>query len=333
VVAIKVLSKQIAASEIFVQRFQREVEAVARLTHPNIVMAFDADEAEVGHFLVMEFVNGQNLDTLVRERGPLPLDVAIDAVIQSARAMDYAHEQGVIHRDIKPANLLRDRAGVVKVADLGLAAFSDAAEREASGITRAGTIMGTADYMPPEQSLGMRNVDQRADIYSLGCTLYFLLTGRPPYAGPSLMAILLKHREAPIPALCERCPNAPAKLEGAFGRMVAKRPEDRYAAMSEVIDALLAISSTLARPSGSRYGSSAGHDRPERRAGRHGRAAGGAVGGAFADAGRHLPQVPRRARLCERRLRRVGGRRAGASEERPARRHRQCAAPAGHDGH
>jgi serine/threonine protein kinase len=129
--------------------------AVARLTHPNIVVAYDADEAEVGHFLVMEFVNGRDLATEVETRGPLLVAEAVDCTIQAARALDYAHSQGVIHRDIKPANLLRDVSGVVKVADLGLARFNDTLGRradEGSALTQAGTIMGTVDFMSPEQA-------------------------------------------------------------------------------------------------------------------------------------------------------------------------------------
>src|SRR5262249_1738114 len=141
VVAIKVLSRSVGPSEKFVQRFQREVEAVARLSHPNIVMAHDADEAEVGHFLVMEFVNGRDLASAVDERGPLPVAEAVECTLQAARALDYAHRQGIIHRDIKPANLLRDTGGVVKVADLGLARFNDTLGRpleETGALTQAG---------------------------------------------------------------------------------------------------------------------------------------------------------------------------------------------------
>ncbi len=157
VVAIKVLSANVAQSEQFVKRFQREVEAVARLSHPNIIMAYDADEAEVGPFLVMEFVNGRDLASEVQERGPLPIAEAVDCTLQAARALAYAHGQGVIHRDIKPANLMRDVGGIVKVADLGLARINDAFEgtANASALTQAGSVMGTADYMAPEQAMGL----------------------------------------------------------------------------------------------------------------------------------------------------------------------------------
>jgi serine/threonine protein kinase len=251
IVAIKVLSATVAQSAKFVQRFQREVEAVARLAHPNIIMAFDADEAEVGHFLVMEFVDGRDLASEVQQRGPLPIAEAVDYIVQAGRALEYAHSKGIIHRDIKPANLMRDVSGTVKVADLGLARFNEAVgppPEEAAALTQAGTIMGTVDYMPPEQAMGLTNIDHRADIYSLGCTLYFLLNGSPPYQGPSLMVILLKHREAPIPTLRAAKEEVPAALDAIFQRMLAKKPEDRYGSTSEVVAALEAFAGVSTSP-------------------------------------------------------------------------------------
>jgi CheY-like chemotaxis protein len=247
IVAIKVLSRNASRSEAFVQRFQREVEAVARLSHPNIVMAYDADEADVGPFLVMEFINGRDLDSEILKRGPLPVREAAVCIVQAARALDYAHSQGIIHRDIKPANLLRDAQGVIKVADLGLARFSDTVGR-ASGegaLTQAGSIMGTVDFMSPEQALGLTSIDHRTDIYSLGCTLHYLLLGRPPYEGATMMATLLKHREAPIPSLSPDHPAIPSELDAIFRRMVAKAPSERYQSMAEVVAALTAIEGTL----------------------------------------------------------------------------------------
>jgi serine/threonine protein kinase/DNA-binding response OmpR family regulator len=244
VVAIKVLSRKVSQSEEFVRRFQREVEAVARLSHSNIVMAHDADEAEVGHFLVMEFVNGRDLATEVQQRGPLPVPEAVACLVQAARALDYAHRQGIIHRDIKPANLLRDVSGVVKVADLGLARVSNTlgeSPPDQGALTQAGTIMGTVDFMPPEQALGLTGIDHRADVYSLGCTLHFLLTGKPPYQGATLMATLLQHREAPPPSLCAARGDVPAALDQIFRRMLAKKPEERFASMAEVVAALEAL--------------------------------------------------------------------------------------------
>jgi serine/threonine protein kinase len=248
VVAIKILSSNVAQAERFVKRFQREVEAVARLNHPNIVMAHDADEADVGHFLVMELVNGRDLASEVQQHGPLPVRQAVACIVQAAWALEYVHGQGIIHRDIKPANLLRDASGVVKVADLGLARFDEALgppPEDASALTQAGTIMGTVDFMSPEQALGAANIDHRTDIYSLGCTLHFLLLGKPPYQGPSMMATMLKHREAPIPSMTAERPEIPAELDAVFRRMTAKAPDNRYQTMTEVVQALEAIEAAL----------------------------------------------------------------------------------------
>jgi CheY-like chemotaxis protein len=240
IVALKVLSAALCKDAAFVQRFQREVETVARLGHPNVVMAYDADEAEVGHFLVMEFVNGRDLASLVEKTGPLPVAQAIDCMLQAARGLAYAHSQGIIHRDVKPHNLLRDAAGAVKVTDLGLARLSGG-PGDASGVaglTQAGGVLGTVDYMPPEQAVDSTTIDARADIYSLGATLHYLLIGRPPFTGASLMAILLKHREAAIPSLTALRPDVPTELDNLFNRMMAKSPTDRFATMTEVVTAL-----------------------------------------------------------------------------------------------
>lgn len=239
VVALKVLSKEVAGSDKLASRFQREVEMIARLTHPNIVMAFDADEGETGPFLVMEFVDGKDLAAEVHARGPLPPLDAIDRVLQAARGLEYAHAHGVTHRDIKPGNVLRDAAGVVKVADLGLARLTTAAAADGStSLTLAGSVVGTVDYMSPEQAVDSGTVDHRADVYSLGCTLYFLLTGRVPYPAASIMAVMLKHRDAPIPYVCDARPDVPPALDAVFRKMVAKRPDDRFPTMAAVAAAL-----------------------------------------------------------------------------------------------
>jgi serine/threonine protein kinase/CheY-like chemotaxis protein len=252
IVALKVLSRTMAQDTTFLQRFQREVETIAQLTHPNIVMAFDADEAEAGPFLVMEFVNGADLASLVQKQGPFSVSAAVDCILQAARGLEYAHRQNIIHRDIKPANLMRDVSGVVKVTDLGLARFSALVGGGASGgITQAGGIVGTVDYMPPEQSLDPGGIDHRADIYSLGGTLHYLLFGQPPYQGQTLMATLLKHREAPIPSLCESRKDVPIELDAIFRRMEAKTPADRYQTMTEVVGALETVLAILARSEGS----------------------------------------------------------------------------------
>lgn len=251
IVALKLLAMTASQDDTYIRRFQREVEAIARLSHSNIVMAYDADEADVGHFLVMEFVNGRDLASEVGQNGPLTIAASVDCTLQAARALDYAHGQGIIHRDIKPANFLRDVNGVVKVADLGLARFNDPLNQpanDASALTQAGTIMGTVDFMSPEQALGQTDIDHRSDIYSLGCTLFFLLTGQPPYQGATLMATLLQHREGPIPSLLTIRADAPPTLDAAFRRMVAKAPAERFQSMTEVIAALEAVAATLGGP-------------------------------------------------------------------------------------
>jgi serine/threonine protein kinase len=240
VVALKTIHPQCMKEPEVVQRFYREVKVAARLNHPNIVLAYDAGEHEGIHYLVMEYVEGQDLGTLARQRGPLPVGEAVDYILDAARGLAYAHAQGVIHRDIKPGNLLVDPKGTVKILDMGLArvVFQEGHTRTAEPLTGSGQVMGTCDYMAPEQAVSSHRVDHRADIYSLGCTLYRLLTGEPPYKGNTLVEVLLAHREAPIPSLREVRPEVPEELELIFRRMVAKDPDDRYQRMEEVIAAL-----------------------------------------------------------------------------------------------
>ncbi|CAN5125523.1 hypothetical protein BH11PLA2_BH11PLA2_14250 [soil metagenome] len=244
IVALKVLSNSVAQSATFTQRFQREVEVIAKLQHPNVVMAFDADECDDGPFLIMEFVDGRDLAGEVNDDGPLSVADAANCILHAARGLECAHSQGIVHRDIKPSNLMRDKSGAVKVADLGLARLNGPEGVAAAdfSLTQAGSVLGTVDYMAPEQALDSTTVDARADIYSLGATVYFLLAGKPLYQAGSIMAVLLKHRDAPIPSLCESRSDVPVPLEAIYRRMVAKNPQDRFASMTEVIAALEAAS-------------------------------------------------------------------------------------------
>ncbi len=243
IVALKVLFSRVVKTPGAIERFHREVKAAARLTHPNIVTAYDADEVNQTHFLVMEFVEGADLAQLVAQKGPLPPAEAADCVMQAAKGLAYAHSQGVIHRDIKPANLLLDRHGVVRILDLGMARLDATGDAD---LTESGQIMGTVNYMAPEQSLNTKNTDARSDIYSLGMTLWFLLTGRPAYEGSTLVETLIAHRERPIPSLRAVRPDVSPGLEAIFTRMVAKSPDGRFANMTELIAAL----ETCAAPSG-----------------------------------------------------------------------------------
>ena len=201
--------------------------------------AYDAGEHEGLQYLVMEYVEGKDLAAIVQERGPLPIAEAVDYVIQAARGLQYAHKHQIVHRDIKPSNLLLDKEGTVKILDMGLASIAGLADDPARDrLTGSGQMMGTCDYMAPEQALDAHHADARADIYSLGCTLYRLLTGHVLYKGESLIQVLLAHRESPIPSLCQARPDVPPQLDAAYQKMVAKKPEDRYQSMTEVLDAL-----------------------------------------------------------------------------------------------
>jgi serine/threonine protein kinase/WD40 repeat protein len=238
-VAIKIIAPASMKSPDAVRRFYREVEAAGKLNHPNIVAATDAREFAGSHCLVMEFVDGQDLASIVKEHGPLPVRQAVDCIVQAARGLHYAHQQGIVHRDIKPANLLLDRNGTVKILDMGLARVAGLGdEGEGDRLTQSGQVMGTCDYMAPEQSLDTHKADHRADVYSLGCTLYRLLTGKTPYAGDSYAKLFMAHMNAPIPSLCAARADVPAELDAAFARMVAKQPEGRQQSMAEVISEL-----------------------------------------------------------------------------------------------
>lgn len=234
-VAIKVLSPSITKTKELSLRFQREVEAAARLTHPNIVGAFDAGETNGSPFLVMEYVPGNDLSSIVKKKGPLSVDQAIDCIAQAARGLEFAHSQGVIHRDIKPANLLMDTNGVVKILDMGLARIEASDVATQADLTGTGAVMGTVDYMAPEQALSTKHADARSDLYSLGISLWYLLTGKPAYEGDSLMARLLAHREQPIPSLRTVRDDVPESLDEVFKKLVAKKPADRYQTATELI--------------------------------------------------------------------------------------------------
>lgn len=242
IVALKVLAKAAVGSPDAVKRFQREVKAAAKLIHPNIVTAFDASKHDGTHYLVMEFVPGSDLSAVVKKHGPLPIAQAVNYTIQAARGLAFAHSKGVVHRDIKPANLLVDGEGVVKILDMGLARLElDAADAGAGhGLTQTGQIMGTVDYMAPEQAFDTSKADAKADVYSLGCTLYRLLTGGNVFGGDTLMQKLLAHREQPAPSLRTVRPDVSADLDAIYLRMMAKQPQDRPT-MTELIAELEAL--------------------------------------------------------------------------------------------
>ncbi len=241
VVALKLLPPKFAEKRDLVQRFLREADTLTKLNHPNIVSPFEVREINGVHYLAMEYADGLDLKKLVNANGPLPVKQAIDCVLQAARGLLAAHSQGIIHRDVKPDNLVLDAQGKVRILDLGLARVY-ANDRLSGGagksLTQSGTLMGTVDYMSPEQAYDAKKADARSDIYSLGCTLYYLLTGRPPFEAVSLMARLLAHRENDIPSLRAARPSVPKTLDALYRRMMAKRPEQRPETMAMVIAAL-----------------------------------------------------------------------------------------------
>jgi serine/threonine protein kinase len=246
IVAIKILNRRSEDWDDKSKRFDREIQVLSSLQHPNIVVAYDADECDAGPFFVMEYVPGKDLDWLVRTHGPMEVPEAVECIIQSAQGLDYAHSKNVIHRDVKPANLLRvDETSSIKIADLGLARLrtnQHLSGSQSSLLTEVGQLVGTVAYMAPEQTLAVDAVDHRCDIYSLGCTLFFLLNGRPPYEAASAIDTIMQHRVGPIPPLQQNREDVPSSLGYVFERMVAKSIDDRYESMTQVIAALKEVS-------------------------------------------------------------------------------------------
>ena len=236
-VAIKVLPQSRVDDSSYLARFRREAMAAASLDDRNIVRAYDIDDDGRNHFLVMEYVEGLDLQATVKRDGPLEYETAANYIRQAADGLAHAHLAGLIHRDVKPANLLVDPKGTVKVLDLGLARF---VEESAMSLTIAHdeNVLGTADYLAPEQAINSHNVDGRADIYSLGCTLYFLLTGHPPFATGTLAQRILMHQNQMPPSIYKDRSDAPQDLVDICIRMMAKKPEDRFQTAAEVSQAL-----------------------------------------------------------------------------------------------
>ncbi len=236
-VAIKVLPKNRVADSSYLARFHREAQAAAAVDHRNIMRAYDVDSDGDIHYLVMEYVEGRDLQAVVREDGPLPYPVAADFIRQAAEGLSHAHAAGLIHRDVKPANLLVDRRNVVKVLDLGLARFADD-DKVSLTVAYDENVLGTADYLAPEQAVDSHGVDVRADIYSLGCSLYYLLTGHPPFPEGTLPQRLMMHQKKEPPSILVDRADAPEDLVAICRKMMAKRRDDRYPTAAAVAGAL-----------------------------------------------------------------------------------------------
>ncbi|NOY42555.1 MAG: protein kinase [Planctomycetes bacterium] len=236
IVAVKVLPAEALMRPDTLARFDREMAAIGGLDHLHIVRATDAGEDDGQHFLVMEYVEGGDLAALVARQGPLPIAEATSCILQAARGLVYAHAQGMIHRDVKPSNLLLGADGIVKVSDLGLARVLLAVEDD--GSTHTGSLMGTFDYMAPEQALNAKEADEQADIYGLGCTLYYLLTGSPPYASKSAFETLIAHREQSVPSARQVRNEVPRPMDRLLQRMLAKAPGNRPPSMEQIVQEL-----------------------------------------------------------------------------------------------
>jgi serine/threonine protein kinase len=243
--ALKVLPTKRVHDSSYLARFHREAQAVASLDHPNIVRAYDVDhqvdrDSEI-HFLVMEYVEGFSLQELVQKLGMCSFFDSAEYIRQAALGLHHAHEAGMVHRDVKPGNLLVDPNGVVKVLDLGLARFFTGDEDEdALTLRHDEKVLGTADYLAPEQALDSHTVDERADIYALGCTMYFLLTGRPPFTEGTLAQRLMAHQTKTPPTVESLRADTPPSLAAIVRRMMAKKAEDRYQTARDASDALYA---------------------------------------------------------------------------------------------
>jgi serine/threonine-protein kinase len=226
-VAIKILNDRHANDEQFVERFRREAKNAAALSHPNIVSIYDRGEAEGTYYIAMEYLDGRSLKELIVSRGPAPLNVAIEYARQILSALRFAHRHGIVHRDIKPHNVLVDADGRVKVTDFGIARAG------ASQMTEAGSIVGTAQYLSPEQARGT-NVDQRSDLYSLGIVLYELLTGTLPFNGDTPVEIAMKHLSQTPELPSHLRPELPRELDLVVTRALAKDPDERYQSAEEM---------------------------------------------------------------------------------------------------
>ncbi len=237
-VAVKVLPVAKAQDPASLQRFYREARAVAAVDHPNIVRAYDIDEDGGLHFLVMEFVDGSNLHDLVKRHGPMEVLRACHYIYGSAVGLHHAAEKGLLHRDIKPANILVDRTGVVKILDLGLARFFNPEEDDMLTKKFDENVLGTADYLAPEQALDSHDVDIRADIYGLGGTFYYMLTGSPPFAEGSIAQKLLWHQTKEPRAIRDLRPDVPAELVKIVAKMMAKNAADRFQSPADLMAAL-----------------------------------------------------------------------------------------------
>jgi serine/threonine-protein kinase len=244
-VALKVLHSSYLEDEDAVERFRREARAVAQLSHPNVVTIIDRGEEDGRQFIVFEYVPGHTLKDYLARRGPLPPGEALAIAVEVGKGLAYAHRNGIVHRDVKPQNVILNGDGLPKVTDFGIARSVDVEQ----GVTQTGTVLGTSDYIAPEQASG-GHAAPASDVYGLGCVLFELLTGSPPYSGSGFVDVAMKHIHSPVPSVLEERPDAPARVAAAVERAMAKHPDDRFASMDAFVEELEACRRELAGRNG-----------------------------------------------------------------------------------
>jgi serine/threonine protein kinase len=262
IVALKAIRKKMVSSPDMLQRFHREIQAAAQLSHPHIVLAYDADEIDGIHFYTMEYVEGTTLGQLVKRSGPMQISLACEYVRQTALGLQHAHERGLVHRDIKPTNLILTwtstpadpSAGgaadlhnrvlwgshmpLVKIFDMGIARIHLPEDDHDGSITEKGSLIGTPDFISPEQALNPHKADIRSDLYSLGATLYYLVTGQVPFPGGTKMDKVIRHRSEEPKPLASIRPGMPGEVQAIVNKLMAKAPEKRYQTPAEVAKVL-----------------------------------------------------------------------------------------------
>jgi serine/threonine-protein kinase len=246
-VALKILHPHYGDDAEYVERFRREARSVAQLSHPNIVTVIDRGDAGGQQYIVFEYVDGESLKQLVDRTGPLPARRAIELGLQVAEALAFAHNNGLVHRDVKPQNVLVTEDGEAKVTDFGIARSMDVEH----GVTQTGTVLGTSNYLSPEQARGQA-VTPATDVYSLGVVLYELLTGEVPFPGETFVAVAMKHINEEPPSVAERRPDVPLRLVAAIERALAKDPADRFPSMGAFCTELKACLAELGEPDAAR---------------------------------------------------------------------------------
>ena len=245
IVALKIIAPEIASNERVVARFQREMRLVGRLDHPNVVRAFDADQIHKVLYIVMEYVQGQSLGELIKQK-PIPPVEMVEYAFQAALGLAHAHEQGIVHRDIKPSNILLTDDRKIKVLDLGLGVLMEA-DNASTFATADGIAVGTVDYMSPEQACG-REVDGRSDLYGLGCSMYHLMTAKLPFPGSNPIERLGKRISGRHVPITEHLPDLPASFVKVLDRLLAHKPHERYPTAADAADALQALLKPRSRP-------------------------------------------------------------------------------------